>query len=67
MTADKNASSSATKKTGRFDQAPLQDKIGQSLRQIYDDILNEDVPDDFLNILKAADDGRTNSKSEPEK
>ncbi|GLQ21165.1 NepR family anti-sigma factor [Algimonas porphyrae] len=42
-------------KSGAFDKKPLPDKIGSSLRQLYDDVLSEDVPDDFLNLLKKAD------------
>ena len=38
-----------------FDSKPLPDKIGTSLRQLYDEVLNEDVPDDFLNLLRKAD------------
>lgn len=43
-------------KSEAFDKKPLQDKIGSSLRRLYDDVLDEDVPDDFLNLLKQADD-----------
>ena len=32
-----------------------QDAIGRRLRQMYDDVLGEDVPDDFLAILGEAD------------
>ncbi len=32
-----------------------QSGIGDKLRQIYDDVVNEPVPDDFLNLLKDAD------------
>jgi hypothetical protein len=32
-----------------------QDAIGRRLRQMYDDVLGEDVPDDFLSILGEAD------------
>lgn len=56
MSADKEVPSGTPSKTGRFDQDRLPDKIGSSLRQIYDDVLNEDIPEDFLNILKSADD-----------
>ncbi|MEM9600385.1 MAG: NepR family anti-sigma factor [Pseudomonadota bacterium] len=42
-------------KSGAFDKQALPDKIGNSLRQLYDDVLNEDIPDDFLNLLKKAD------------
>jgi len=38
-----------------FDKEALPDKIGSSLRNLYDEVLNEDVPDDFLNLLRKAD------------
>ena len=39
-----------------FSSAPLPEKIGKNLRQIYDDVLNEPVPVDFLSLLAQADD-----------
>lgn len=38
-----------------FAKDALADKIGSSLKQIYDDVLNEPIPDDFLNLLDQAD------------
>ncbi len=38
-----------------FGAKPLPDKIGSSLRKLYDEVLSEDVPDDFLNLLRKAD------------
>ena len=39
------------------DEARLrQEAIGQRLREIFDDVVNEDVPDAFLEILRRADD-----------
>ncbi len=32
-----------------------QDAIGRRLRQMYDDVVNEDIPDDFLSLLEQAD------------
>jgi hypothetical protein len=32
-----------------------QQAIGVRLRQIFDDVVNEPVPDEFLNILKKGD------------
>ena len=32
-----------------------QQAIGAKLRQMFDDVVNEPVPDDFLAILKRAD------------
>jgi hypothetical protein len=43
-----------------LDDARLrQQAIGQKLRQMFDEIVNEPVPDDFLEILKRADDTAT--------
>jgi hypothetical protein len=38
-----------------FGKDPLPEKIGKNLRKIYDDVLNEPVPDDFLSLLAQAD------------
>jgi len=38
-----------------FDKEALPEKIGKNLRQIYDDVLAEPVPDDFLSLLTKAD------------
>lgn len=38
-----------------FTKEDLPEKIGKNLRQIYDDVLNEPVPDDFLSLLSQAD------------
>jgi hypothetical protein len=32
-----------------------QDAIGRRLRQMYDDVLNESVPDEFMSFLEEAD------------
>ena len=42
-----------------------QQAIGVKLRQMFDEIVNEPVPDDFLEILRKADaNGRVNSGRE---
>lgn len=46
----------------KFDKTPLPDKIGTSLRSMYDEVLEEDVPDDFLNLLRKADENSSASK-----
>jgi hypothetical protein len=39
-----------------LDEARLrQQAIGQKLRQMFDEVVNEPVPDDFLEILRRAD------------
>ena len=36
-----------------------QDPIGRRLRQMYDDVVSEEIPDDFLGFLEQADDRRS--------
>lgn len=31
-------------------------KLSAQLRRMYDDVINEDVPDDFMKLLEEADD-----------
>ena len=38
-----------------FAKDPLKDKIGSSLKRLYDDVVNEPVPDEFLSLLAQAD------------
>lgn len=38
-----------------FSDDPLIDKIGSDLKRIYDDVVNEPIPDDFLSLLAKAD------------
>lgn len=38
-----------------FADDPLKDKIGSSLRKMYDEVVNEPIPTDFLNLLASAD------------
>lgn len=45
----------ANTSTENFADKPLRDKIGNNLKQLYDEVVNEDVPDDFLAILAKAD------------
>jgi hypothetical protein len=41
-----------------LDEARLrQQAIGAQLRQMFEDVVNEPVPDEFLEILRRADDG----------
>lgn len=38
-----------------FSDKPLTEKIGNNLKQLYDDVVNEEIPDDFLSLLAKAD------------
>ena len=38
-----------------------QQAIGVKLRQMFDDIVNEPVPDEFLDILRRHDESRENN------
>jgi Anti-sigma factor NepR len=50
-------------KSPSLDEARLrQQAIGVKLRQMFDEVVNEPVPDDFLNILRRADDTRAGVK-----
>jgi Anti-sigma factor NepR len=44
------------KASAALDEARLrQQAIGVRLRQLFDEVVNEDVPDEFLEILKRGD------------
>jgi hypothetical protein len=46
-----------------LDEARLrQQAIGVRLRQMFDEVVNEDVPDEFLEILRRADDRGSESQ-----
>lgn len=48
-----------------LDDARLrQQAIGARLRQMFDDVVNEPVPDDFLDILRRAEPDRASEPSE---
>ena len=58
---DKRAIKDASKHKGHeknFSDDPLIDKIGSDLKRIYEDVVNEPIPDDFLNLLAQADERR---------
>ena len=40
--------------------------IGRELRRIYDNVVKEPVPDDFLNLLQKIDDHEDQHEDEPE-
>lgn len=53
------ASPSRSGKDVPLDEARLrQQAIGVKLRQMFDDVVGEPVPDDFLDILRRADERR---------
>ena len=39
-----------------------QDPIGRRLRQMYDEVVNEDVPDDFMSFLEKADERKSDNQ-----
>lgn len=56
MTEKKSSHAKDAKKSDHnFAGDPLREKIGGNLRQIYDEVVNEPVPDDFLELLAKAD------------
>ena len=51
------------KPSAALDEARLrQQAIGVRLRQMFDEVVNEDVPDEFLDILRRADDKKAASE-----
>ena len=40
-----------------------QDPIGRRLRQMYDDVVSEDVPDDFMSFLEMADERKSDTQA----
>ncbi len=47
-------------KSPNLDEARLrQQAIGVKLRQMFDEVVNEPVPEDFLNILRRGDENRS--------
>jgi hypothetical protein len=55
-TIENMPSSDQRKPSAALDEARLrQQAIGVRLRQMFDEVVNEDVPDEFLDILRRAD------------
>jgi len=42
------------------------DRLGEQLRRLYDDVTQEDVPDDFLRLLEEADRADPPRASDPD-
>jgi len=40
--------------------------IGERLRQLFDEVVNEPVPDDFLDLLRQADERKAPGAADPE-
>lgn len=65
MSQDKGQKSKAKRSSvTEFSDDPLKDKIGSSLRQMYDDVVNEPIPSDFLNLLAKADKSSSGADNE---
>lgn len=65
MSQDKDQKSEGKKPSiTEFSDDPLKDKIGSSLRQMYDEVVNEPIPSDFLNLLAKADTNKSESGNE---
>ena len=57
---EQTESSERPRKDVPLDEARLrQQAIGVKLRQMFDEVVSEPVPDDFLDILRRADDRRS--------
>jgi hypothetical protein len=71
---------SPTRRTGMIEQKPMearrrtdpavdearlrQQAIGVKLRQMFDEVIGEPIPDEFLNILRRADGGSAGDKND---
>ena len=54
---DQNPMEERRKGSAPLDEARLRQRaIGVKLRQMFDEVVNEPVPDEFLDILRRADD-----------
>ena len=56
MTREKSASESVRSALERDEARLRQHAIGLGLRKLFDEVVNEAVPDEFLDILRKADD-----------
>ncbi len=46
-------------KSGKILNREIQAKIGQQLRAVYNDVVDQGVPDRFADLLRRLDDGMT--------
>ena len=40
--------------------------IGERLRELFDEVVNEPVPDDFLDLLRQADERQASGEADPD-
>ena len=59
MTTDNPAPEPVRPSRGLGEVRLRQDAIGLGLRKLFDEVVNEGVPDEFLDILREADDRST--------
>lgn len=59
MTTDNPAPEPVRPTRGLGEVRLRQDAIGLGLRKLFDEVVNEGVPDEFLDILREADDRST--------
>ena len=59
MTTDNPAPEPVRPSRGQGEVRLRQDAIGLGLRKLFDEVVNEGVPDEFLDILREADDRST--------
>ena len=64
-TMNNQAVAGAKPKSGGLDRQ-IQAKIGQQLRSMYDEVVDQGVPDRFAELLKKLDDAQSTPKSEEE-
>lgn len=63
MGKDSSGGDSGTKPVDARVARRRQDPIGRRLRQMYDEVVNEDVPDEFMSFLEKADERKSNPDS----
>ena len=52
---DKSDTDEAKRRPDEFSADPLGEKIGAMLRESYQEVVQEGIPDDFLALLQTAD------------
>ena len=69
MTDSQNSAAhrDGSRSPAQFANDPLPEKIGAMLRESYQEVVAEGIPDDFLNLLRKADDAKVGSEKEASK